>query len=99
MNGQSFNNLLGSGLLDTSNALTCATSNGSTFGCLTSTDWNTFNGKLGSYDAWTHPFALSSATTSTMYFNTGGLDVTASTTISSTFHLPTLSDGGLAVYS
>jgi hypothetical protein len=47
----------------------CDTASGSVFGCLTSTDWNTFNGKLSGYDAWTHPQAGTSATSSGMIFS------------------------------
>lgn len=54
---------------------------------------------LSSYDAWTHPFAASSATTSTIYMNTGGLDVTASTTLGSTINFPALTQGSLYVGS
>ncbi len=48
VNGSSFNNLAGSGLLNTAGTLTCATSSISTFGCLTFTDWTSFNNKVSS---------------------------------------------------
>lgn len=57
-------------------AITCADANTSTKGCITSTDWNTFNNKLGTYDAWTHPATGYSATTSAL---------TISSTATSTF--------------
>ena len=44
----------GVGLTRTTNDFACDTASGSVFGCLTSTDWNTFNGKAGF--AW--PFEL-----------------------------------------
>lgn len=40
--------ITGSGLNITTNALTCITSNSTTFGCLTAADWNVFNNKLAS---------------------------------------------------
>jgi hypothetical protein len=64
INGQSFNNLLGSGLTNAGGTLTCATASGSTAGCLSTTDYNTFNSKLSAYDPFTHPSASASATTS-----------------------------------
>lgn len=45
LNSEYFTDLTGSGLLNTSGVLTCATASGSVFGCLSSTDWTTFNGK------------------------------------------------------
>lgn len=45
-------------------AIDCTAAGTGSTGCLSSTDWNTFNGKLGAYDAWTHPAAGQSATTS-----------------------------------
>ncbi|RJQ33850.1 hypothetical protein C4568_03555, partial [Candidatus Parcubacteria bacterium] len=54
----------GDGLTRTLNDFDCDTASGSVFGCLSSTDWTTFNNKLSSYDAWTHPAAGQSATTS-----------------------------------
>lgn len=47
----------------------CDTASASVFGCLAAADWSTFNSKLSSYDAWTHPTAGTSATTSGMVFN------------------------------
>jgi hypothetical protein len=99
VNGESFNDLTGDGLVISGNSLTttlgtavdisaetnltagvgltltdddvfCDTANTSTFGCLTSTDWNTFNAKLSSYDAWTHP-SLGISATSTKIFGIG----------------------------
>ncbi len=66
----------GDGLTRTGDDFDCDTASGSVFGCLTSTDWNTFNGKLSSYDAWTHPSAAQSATTS-LLITTGGVIVNA----------------------
>lgn len=65
-------------------SIDCATSSGSQNGCLSSTDWTTFNGKLGSYDAWTHPSAAKSATTSLMVFN-GNASTTALTVSGNSF--------------
>jgi hypothetical protein len=48
INGESFTDLTGSGLINTADALTCATSNGATFGCLTAADWTVFNNKVSS---------------------------------------------------
>jgi hypothetical protein len=48
LNSEYFTDLTGSGLQNTSNALTCITSNSSTFGCLTSEDWSIFNNKVSS---------------------------------------------------
>lgn len=56
----------GDGLTRTANDFDCDTASGSVFGCLSSANWTTFNDKLGSYDAWTHPAAGISATTSEM---------------------------------
>ncbi len=46
--------------------ITCNVASGSQAGCLSSTDWSTFNSKLGSYDAFSHPASGGSATTSLM---------------------------------
>jgi hypothetical protein len=57
---------------------------------------------LSSYDAWTHPFTSSSATTSTMYFP--GIDLSASSTVGSTLNFPLIktsflgTDGAGKVY-
>lgn len=40
--------LTGSGLVNTGNALTCATAGVATFGCLATTDWAIFNNKISS---------------------------------------------------
>ena len=50
--------------------VTCDTASAAVFGCLTSANWSTFNSKLGSYDAWTHPQAGTSATTSRILVST-----------------------------
>ena len=47
----------------TPSVITCAVASGSLAGCLSTADWTTFNNKLGSYDAWTHPSATTFATT------------------------------------
>lgn len=73
-------------------AISCATANTSTAGCLTSADWNTFNGKPG------FPFTVNTgynSTTSTIGFITGGLFSTASSTFSSSLFLSSLSQGAL----
>ncbi|MCX6819768.1 MAG: helix-turn-helix domain-containing protein [Candidatus Adlerbacteria bacterium] len=66
-------------------------------GLLTSTDWSTFNNKSG----FAYPFTTNSgyvSTTSVVGFLTGGIFSNASSTFSGTFHLPSLSDGALAVF-
>jgi hypothetical protein len=45
---ESFADLTGSGLLNSSNSLTCATANSSTFGCLLAADWTLFSNKVAS---------------------------------------------------
>jgi hypothetical protein len=76
-------------------SVACNTANGTTFGCLSSTDWNTFNNKqpagsyLTSYDAFTHPFVGASATTSVL------LAASASTTGA----IEGGGQGGVEVYS
>ena len=59
----------GDGLTRTVNDIDCDIASGSVFGCLSTTDWTTFNGKLSLYDAWTHPSAGISATTSSILVN------------------------------
>lgn len=66
-------------------SLGCQTASGSQAGCLSSTDWTTFNGKLSSYDPFTHPSAGISATTSQL--SMAGLLSTASSTLLSTLDL------------
>jgi len=48
INSELFTDLTGSGLTVSGGALTCATANGSTFGCLPSADWSVFNNKVSS---------------------------------------------------
>ena len=72
-------------LLYSAGNVTCQVVTGSNDGCLSHTDWNTFNGKLSVYDAFTHPSALVSATTS-------GLIISASSTIGNG-----LQAGGLSI--
>lgn len=74
-----YSGTLGQFIGGVSGAFDCTSATGSVKGCLTNTDWTTFNNKLTSYDAWTHPYALHSATTSTLVLS-GGAVVTASTT-------------------
>ncbi|MDO8728748.1 MAG: hypothetical protein Q7K26_02520, partial [bacterium] len=71
----------GVGITLTANDFACDTADTGTFGCLTSTDWNTFNTKLSSYDAWTHPAYGGSATTSLLTLSGGFLNTAASSTI------------------
>lgn len=66
--------IIGSGL-----TIGCSAASGSVTGCLSSTDWTTFNNKLGSYDAFTHPASGVSATTSELRM--AGFVSTASSTI------------------
>lgn len=73
----------GLGLTLTGDDMACDTASGSVFGCLASADWTTFNSKLSSYDAWTHPVAGMSATTSNMLF-TASSTIYNLTTINST---------------
>lgn len=75
----------------------CDTASGSVFGCLSTTDWSTFNSKLGSYDAWTHPASAVSATTSSLIVTAsstigdgtsrGGLTVNGSATTTGTLYI------------
>lgn len=58
--------VIGTGL-----TITCTAANAGATGCLSSTDWSTFNGKLGSYDPFTHSTnfnVTTSATTSPVWF-------------------------------
>jgi len=71
----------GLGLTLTANDFACDTANSTTFGCLASADWTTFNNKLGAYDAWTHPAYGGSATTSLLTLSGGFLNTAASSTI------------------
>lgn len=64
--GDDTNLTAGDGLTLTGDDLDCDTASGSVFGCLSAANWTTFNSKLSSYDAWTHPVAGVSATTSTL---------------------------------
>lgn len=57
--------------------VTCTSASAGVTGCLTGTDWNTFNNKVGAYDAFTHPASGQSATTSTLILTTGGLVINA----------------------
>jgi len=66
----------GDGLTRTANDFDCDTASGSVFGCLSSTDWTTFNNKSG----FAYPFLLN-ATSTTLTFS-GGLVSNGSTTIS-----------------
>lgn len=59
----------GTGLTYSGGNVTCNTASASVFGCLSSSDWSTFNSKLGSYNAFTNPTATSFATTSGMVIN------------------------------
>jgi len=66
-----FSGTLGAQIGGAGGSFGCTNASSGVTGCLTGTDWNTFNGKLGSYDAWTHPNTLGySATTSIMGFGT-----------------------------
>src|SRR3990167_6850134 len=71
----------GLGLTLTANDFACDTANSTTFGCLASADWTTFNNKLSSYDAFTHPAYGGSATTSLLTLSGGFLNTAASSTI------------------
>lgn len=79
-------NYFGAGLSSCAGASNALTWTGGIFGC------NTISGTgLTAYDAFTHPYAASSATTSTLYFN-NGFASNASSSISSLL-LPALSQG------
>lgn len=74
--------------------LGCTNASSGVTGCLTGTDWNTFNGKLGSYDPFTHPFtSLYSATSSVMMFGTTTPDYAQLTLSTSTQPQLALTDG------
>lgn len=82
----------GDGLTRTANDFDCDTASGSVFGCLSSTDWTTFNNKLGAMTfAW--PFTLQAggeqATTTVMEF-VGGLLSNATSTFSATTSMSAL---------
>lgn len=56
------------------NAVTCQGASGSQNGCLSSTDWNTFNGKLNLSNIWNFPTVFGTttrATTTPEWFMTG----------------------------
>lgn len=59
---------LGSFVGGVAGAFGCTNASSGVTGCLTGTDWTTFNGKLSTYDAWTH--AAGSATTSAIGIGT-----------------------------
>lgn len=88
--GDDTNLTAGDGITLTGDDLDCDTASGSVFGCLSSANWTTFNSKLGSYDAWTHPQTGTSATTSGMIFTaasstfTGGFSALNGTTTNAT---------------
>lgn len=63
--------------VSTGGSVGCATANTSTFGCLNSTDWNTFNNK----SSFGYPFPISGNATSTLTQFNGGLTAYASSTI------------------
>src|SRR3989344_4516400 len=71
----------GLGLTLTDDDLACDPASSSVFGCLASADWTTFNDKLSTYDAWTHPAYGGSATTSLLTLSGGFLNTAASSTI------------------
>lgn len=48
----------------------CTNASAGVTGCLTGSDWSTFNNKFGAYDAWTHNNATQSATTSAIGIGT-----------------------------
>lgn len=54
----------------------CTSASAGVTGCLTGTDWSTFNSKLSSYDAWTHPAAGISATTTSILINNATSTIT-----------------------
>lgn len=68
-------------------SLGCQTASGSQAGCLSSTDWTTFNNKqpagtyLTSYDAFTHPTYGGAATTSLLTLSGGYLSIGSSTIV------------------
>jgi len=83
--GTDYENILtfGDGLTRTANDVDCDTASGSVFGCLTSSDWTTFNNKLSAM-TFSFPFtrfaSVDQSTTTLMHFF-GGLNSTASSTI------------------
>lgn len=84
----------GLGLTITGDDMACDTASGSVFGCLASADWTIFNNKLSIYDAFTHPQAGTSATTSGMIFNSASSTFTSNLNItgnSTTTHATTTS--------
>jgi len=85
--------------IGTGGSLGCTTASSGVAGCLNSSDWATFNNKLGSYNAWTHPIIGSSATTSTLMVatSTQPLGLVSLTGFSTTLPQLSLSAGaGLA---
>lgn len=64
-----YSGTLGYFLNGVSGSFGCTTASAGTTGCLSGTDYTTFNNKLGAYDAWTHPATGQSATTSLMLFS------------------------------
>lgn len=58
------------GLTYSAGAVTCDVASASIPGCLSAANWTTFNNKIGSYDAFTHPNAFSSATTTMILIGT-----------------------------
>lgn len=93
-----YSGTLGSFIGGSTGSFGCTNASSGVTGCLTGTDWNTFNSKLSSYDAFTHPLASNpnSATTSIMLlygnasttqlsvFNVAGFGATATSTFNST---------------
>lgn len=76
-------------------ALSCTPASAGVTGCLTGTNWSTFNSKLSSYDPFSHPYAGYSATTSMMAVGTStGYLLGAFTSASSTGPQLALSAGG-----
>jgi len=88
--------------IGTGGSLGCTTASSGVAGCLNSSDWATFNNKLGSYNAWTHPIIGSSATTSTLMVatSTQPLGLVSLTGFSTTLPQLSLSAGaGLAQWT
>lgn len=80
--GTDYENILtaGDGLTRTVNDFDCDTASGSVFGCLSSTDWTTFNNKAGF--AWPYtPRSYGNSTSTTIGFLAGMFSV-GSTTVS-----------------
>lgn len=82
----------------TGGAIGCQTASGSQAGCLSSTDWTTFNNKSGFAFPWTVNTGYNSTTTTIGFIN-GGLFSTASSTFSSALRLTSLSQGSLYIGS